>query len=98
MRSNDAWLGLPYDVFTFTRIQAYVAAAVGVEPGRYTHTVGSLHLYERDWERAEDAACASIHDDPRTGLSFASPPLPAPCPASALAKAFAALALYGPTV
>ncbi len=56
MRSNDAWLGLPYDIFTFTRIQAYVAAALGVEVGRYTHTAGSLHLYERDWTGAEDAA------------------------------------------
>lgn len=48
MRSNDAWLGLPYDLFNFTRIQAYVAARVGLPVGTYRHTVGSFHLYERD--------------------------------------------------
>lgn len=52
MRSNDAWLGLPYDVFTFTRIQSMVAGALGAKTGQYTHTVGSLHLYELDWSAA----------------------------------------------
>lgn len=58
MRSNDAWLGLPYDVFNFTSLQAYVAAALGVEVGSYTHLVGSLHLYtdrlEGAWEVAQE--------------------------------------------
>jgi len=57
MRSNDAWLGLPYDVFNFTRIQAYIAGLLGVEAGTYTHTVGSLHLYENNWAGAEQALC-----------------------------------------
>lgn len=61
MRSNDAWLGLPYDVFTFTRLQAFVAAALGVPMGRYVHTVGSLHLYEQDWEKALIASRAPHH-------------------------------------
>jgi thymidylate synthase len=53
MRSNDAWRGLPYDVYNFTQTQAYVAAALNVVPGRYTHNVGSLHVYDEDIERAE---------------------------------------------
>ena len=48
MRSNDAWLGLPHDVFAFTMIQELVARSLGVELGEYRHSVGSLHLYERD--------------------------------------------------
>ena len=47
MRSNDAWLGFPYDVFTFTMIQKYVAAILELPVGRYHHLVGSLHLYEQ---------------------------------------------------
>jgi thymidylate synthase len=65
MRSNDAWLGLPYDLFTFTRLQAYVASLVGAELGRYTHTVGSLHLYEQDWQKAREAVACKT----RTALS-----------------------------
>lgn len=52
MRSNDAWLGLPHDVFAFTMIQELVARSLNVELGEYRHSVGSLHLYERDAEKA----------------------------------------------
>jgi thymidylate synthase len=48
MRSNDVWLGLPYDLFCFSSIQRIVAAEVGAEPGDYHHSVGAMHVYERD--------------------------------------------------
>lgn len=52
MRSNDAWLGLPHDVFTFTMLQELVARSLSVELGEYKHAVGSLHLYDQDHENA----------------------------------------------
>ncbi|MFD1893311.1 thymidylate synthase [Ottowia beijingensis] len=52
MRSNDAWLGLPHDVFTFTMIQELVARSVGIELGEYKHAVGSLHLYNKHQDKA----------------------------------------------
>lgn len=48
MRSQDLWLGFPYDVFAFCCVQRLVALAVGAKPGTFTLNVGSLHLYERD--------------------------------------------------
>jgi len=53
MRSNDAYLGLPGDIFAFTMIQELVAAALNVQPGRYKHLVGSLHLYEKHRKKAQ---------------------------------------------
>lgn len=53
MRSNDAWLGLPYDLGQFILLQSAIAQALGIGMGTYTHSAGSLHLYERDWEKAE---------------------------------------------
>jgi thymidylate synthase len=52
MRSNDLWLGFPYDVYDFTMIQNYLAHRLGVRLGTYTHCVGSLHVYEHHWESA----------------------------------------------
>ncbi len=52
MRSNDAWLGLPYDVYCFTSVQKLVADFLGVKVGTYSHCVGSMHLYERDLDKA----------------------------------------------
>lgn len=53
MRSNDVWLGFPYDIFQFTQLQLTVARAIGVEPGEYTHETWSLHLYAHDVEQVE---------------------------------------------
>ena len=52
MRSSDLWLGIPYDVPLFCRLQSLVASRLGVPMGTYTHVAGSLHLYDRDREAA----------------------------------------------
>jgi len=54
MRSNDAFLGLPHDIFCFTMLQEIIARTLDVEVGVYKHAVGSLHLYERDIDAAKD--------------------------------------------
>lgn len=48
MRSNDAYRGLPHDIFAFTMLQEYVARSTDHELGIYNHAVGSLHLYDTD--------------------------------------------------
>lgn len=54
MRSNDAYLGLPHDVFAFTMLQELVARSLGVEVGPYKHAVGSLHLYAKHTKAIQD--------------------------------------------
>jgi thymidylate synthase len=53
MRSNDAYLGLPHDVFCFTMLQELVARSLGCELGGYSHFVGSMHLYKDNRSDAE---------------------------------------------
>lgn len=48
MRSNDIWLGLPYDLFNFTCMQIQMAMELGVDIGMYYHNAGSLHIYKED--------------------------------------------------
>lgn len=71
MRSNDVWLGLPYDVWCFTAIQRVVAARVGADLGHYCHHVGSLHVYERDVRKLA-APCGAldveIEESPPDGM------------------------------
>lgn len=54
MRSNDAYLGLPHDVFCFTMLQEMMARRLGCELGEYYHYVGSMHAY--------DASVASMRE------------------------------------
>ena len=53
MRSNDAYWGLPHDVFAFTMLQEIVACDLSVELGIYHHSVGSMHLYAGYRKNAE---------------------------------------------
>ena len=54
MRSNDAWLGFPYDAFTFTAIQELLALTAGLKVGKYYHNSGSMHLYSNNYEDANE--------------------------------------------
>ena len=72
MRSSDAWLGWPYDVFT----QAMIIHAmcldlrqkgINVSPGCVTLTAGSQHLYEKNLFGA--LACLRSAVEP-SGLSL----------------------------
>ncbi len=67
MRSQDLWLGLPYDVFAATMLQELLAGWLGVELGSYHHHVDSLHLYRQDL----DAARRLIEVDAAPGRELA---------------------------
>lgn len=64
MRSSDAWLGLPYDVFNFSmighRVCGYFNAIARskkfseVSPGGLYLTMASSHLYEQHFEPARE--------------------------------------------
>ena len=53
MRSNDIWMGVPYDMFSFCFLQVKMAREIGAEVGSYNHYAGSLHMYARDYEAAQ---------------------------------------------
>lgn len=46
MRSQDVWLGSPYDWFQFSQLQLTIARVLGAAPGTYHHVTMSTHLYE----------------------------------------------------
>ncbi|MGH3754927.1 MAG: thymidylate synthase [Pseudonocardiaceae bacterium] len=66
MRSQDLWLGFPYDIFTATLLQELLAGWLHVEVGDYHHHVDSLHLYAQ-----HEAGAASLPTQPEP-----SPPMP----------------------
>lgn len=57
MRSNDVWLGTPYDVVFFTELQKHIANKLGVTYGKYTHFAVSLHAYAEDLDRVREVWC-----------------------------------------
>ncbi len=53
MRSNDAYFGLPHDLFSFSMIQELVSYFVNIPLGDYTHICSSMHIYEKHLIRVE---------------------------------------------
>ena len=51
MRSNDAYFGLPHDLFCFTMLQELVSCRTGIPLGVYTHNTTSMHIYTNHIER-----------------------------------------------
>lgn len=66
MRSQDLWLGFPYDIFAATLLQELLASWLDVGVGDYHHHIDSLHLYTK---HEQGAASLPAHADP-------SPPMP----------------------
>jgi hypothetical protein len=50
-RSNDLYLGVPYNVVTFAILHQYIAARLNVNVGSQLHFTDSLHVYEKDREK-----------------------------------------------
>jgi thymidylate synthase len=75
MRSNDAFWGLTYDLFSFTLFQECMllelqaAGMKDLELGQYFHTAGSLHIYERHFEMADSVVKSYFNN----GFQVAAP-------------------------
>lgn len=67
MRSSDAWMGYPYDTFSFSMLAAYVCielrqnAYPNLTLGTLLMTAGSQHLYERDRIKARECIGQYTH-------------------------------------
>lgn len=52
MRSQNCYAVMPYDVYLFTNLQAYVAGLLGMEDlGFYYHMINNAHIYKGDVRR-----------------------------------------------
>lgn len=61
MRSNDLWLGFPYDCFVNSCIQQIIANELNLDVGTYVHNVCSMHIYEKDLQKIAD--CVSYAEE-----------------------------------
>lgn len=79
MRSNDAYLGFPHDVFCFTMMQELVARSLSIKMGEYHHFATSLHLYEKHRGKV-----SAYLEEGFQNPTFAMPKMPSGCQLSNL--------------
>ena len=56
MRSSDTWMGLPYDMYSFTKVTESILEDLSMRDlyvlGNCTINIGSSHLYAYNWDQA----------------------------------------------
>lgn len=68
-RSNDLFLGIPYNIFMFNILQQYISQKLGTSVGIQRHYTDCLHLYTRDLLVAKEIITFNSYDSSDVNLS-----------------------------
>jgi thymidylate synthase len=67
-RSADLFLGVPFNIASYSLLLAMIAQVTGLKPGEFVHTFGDLHIYLNHQEQAKLQLTREPHALPQLWL------------------------------
>jgi len=68
-RSADVFLGVPFNIASYSLLTLMVAQACDLKPGEFVHTLGDAHLYRNHFEQARLQLERDLRALPRMALN-----------------------------
>jgi thymidylate synthase len=68
-RSADVFLGVPFNVASYSLLTMMIAQVCDLEPGEFVHTFGDLHLYNNHIEQARLQLTRTPYPLPRMNIN-----------------------------
>lgn len=68
-RSADTFLGVPFNVASYSLLLAMVAQVTGLKPGEFVHTLADTHIYSNHFEQVKEQLSRTPKQSPKLWLN-----------------------------